>query len=243
MLRRLALTLIASLVLAPAALAKAGSVVFDGGTRAEQAQVNAALDASAFDYSIVPTTVTVHIARGLASEATPANVYLDADLLDAGRFAWGVVQHEFAHQVDFLLLTDDERAQLQSLLGGSAWCSGAVHADLSCERFADLVSWAYWSSPDNVMKPASRSDEGGEVPPATFRAALDSILLAAAPVRTVAAVHPSEGTSPKRVREGRPFRRCRRRCGLTTTVAWTPAASPASSPTTTRRSSTASPGS
>ncbi len=176
MLKRLLVVVVAALVLAPAALAKGGNYVFVGGTRAEQAQVKAALAASSFDYSIVPGTVTIHIEQNYAAEATPGNIYLDPGLLDTGTFSWGVVQHEYGHQVDFLVLTDADRAQIQAALGGSAWCSGAAHPDLTCERFADLVSWAYWQSPDNCMKPASANDEGGEITPAAFRALLTRLL-------------------------------------------------------------------
>jgi hypothetical protein len=186
LLRRLLPTIALALVLAPSALASGGTYVFDGGTRAEQAQVKAALDASSFDYSIVAQQVTIHIRRGSATEARPGQIWLDPDLLDSGRFAWGVVQHEYAHQVDFLVLTDAQRAQLHILLGGAAWCSGAAHDQLDCERFADLVSWAYWTSPDNVLKPTGATDEGGQVTPAAFRAALAQIL--PQPTRRVAAV-------------------------------------------------------
>jgi hypothetical protein len=186
MLRRLLIALVAALAVAPAALAKGGSYVVQGGTRFEQSQVKAALDASTFDFSIVPGTVTVHIVRNAASEATPGNVYLDPGLLDAGRFSWGVVQHEFAHEVDFLVLTDAGRAQLQAALGGAAWCAGAPHAQLGCERFADLVSWAYWQSSDNCLKPASAADEGGQLSPAAFQALLARIL----PRRTLSAGSP-----------------------------------------------------
>ena len=184
MLRRLILVSLLALVVVPGAFAKGGNYVFDGGTPAEQAQVEAALDVSSFDFSVVPGPVTIHIARGVSSGAAPGQIWLDADLLDAGRFAWGVVQHEYGHQVDFSVLTDADRAQLQQLLGGTAWCSGAAHGQLACERFADLISWAYWTSSDNVMRPASAADEGGQVSPAAFRAALASLL----PVRLLAAV-------------------------------------------------------
>ena len=171
MLKRLLLVGFASLVLAPGAFAKGGNYVFDGGTRAEQAQVKAALDVSAFDFSLVPGPVTIHVVRGIVPEATPGQVWLDASLLDTGRFAWGVVQHEYGHQVDYALLDDSRRARLQPLLGGTAWCSGALHDQLACERFADLISWAYWQSPDNVM-----TFEGGAVAPAAFRALLAQLL-------------------------------------------------------------------
>jgi hypothetical protein len=185
MLKRLLITAAAALVLAPAALAKGGNYVIDGGTRAEQSQVKAALDASSFDYSVVPGQVTVHITRNAFTEATPGNIYLDPGLLDSGRFSWGVVQHEFAHEVDYLVLSDADRARLQAALGATTWCSGAVHAQLGCERFADLVSWAYWQAPDNCMKPASSTDEGGQMTPAAFRTLLAQIL----PQRTLS-VHP-----------------------------------------------------
>lgn len=173
MLKRLLLVGFASLVLAPGALAKGGNYVFDGGTRAEQAQVKAALDVSSFDFSLVPGPVTIHVVGGFVPEATPGQIWLDASLLDTGRFAWGVVQHEYGHQVDFALLDDSERGRLQSLLGGTAWCSGASHDQLACERFADLISWAYWPSPDNVMTAGG----GARAPaPAAFRALLTELL-------------------------------------------------------------------
>jgi hypothetical protein len=187
MFARVLVLLVAALALAPSALAKGGAYAFDGGTRAEQAQVTAALTASSFDFSVVPATVTVHIARGADSRATPGQVWLDADLLDSGSYSWGVVQHEFAHQVDFLALDGTDRTALQGALGGAAWCSGAAHADLACERFADLVAWSYWQSPDNVLRPAGAADEGGQLAPAAFRALL-ARLVPAAPVRATAAV-------------------------------------------------------
>jgi len=193
---------VAALALAPSAFASGGHYVFDGGSQAEQGQVTAALNASAFPWDVVPGPVVVHIARGVASHASPNQIWLDADLLDSGRFAWGVVQHEYAHEVDFAVLTDAMRAQLHTLLNGVAWSGGEGHSALDCERFADLVSWAYWPSPDNVLKPQSAQDEGGQVAPATFRAALaalipgvPSILVADVPAtRAIASVR----TAPRR---------------------------------------------
>lgn len=186
LLRRLLIALSLSLVLAPGAFAAGGSYSFDGGTSAEQAQVVAALDASSFDFSIVPGRVTIHVRRGIESSALPGEIWLDAGLLDAGTVSWGVVQHEYAHQVDFLVLTDADRAELQTALGGTAWCGGAAHAQLTCERFADLLSWAYWQSPDNCLKPASGADEGGQMAPAAFRALVAGLL----PQRTLSARPP-----------------------------------------------------
>jgi hypothetical protein len=180
----------ATLAIAPAAFAAGGNYVFAGGSPAEQAQVTAALDASSFPWGVVPGPVVVNIQRGVSSSAAPGQIWLDADLLDAGRFSWGVVQHEYAHQVDFALLDTASRAQLHALLGGTAWSGPEGHSSLDCERFADLVSWSYWGSADNVMKPLSTTDEGGEVSPAVFRAALAAILpgLPATPLVQVAAV-------------------------------------------------------
>ncbi len=179
MFKRLLLPLLlvtAALAIAPAGLASGGNAVFDGGSKAEQAQVTAALNASSFPWSIVPGPVVVHIQHGLSSSAAPGQIWLDADLLDAGRLSWGVVQHEYAHEVDFALLNDTTRAQLHTILQGAAWWGSEGHASLDCERFADLVSWSYWSSADNVMKPTSVQDEGGQVSPTVFRAALAAIL-------------------------------------------------------------------
>jgi len=186
MVLRLLVPLVVALALAPSALADGGSYAFDGGTRAEQAQVRAALNASSFNWSLVPGPVVIHIGRGGGPHATPGEIWLDAGLLDAGRFAWGVVQHEYAHQVDLALLDDGMRARLHQLLGGSAWWGGA-HSASGCERFADALAWAYWQSPDNVMRPETAADEGGQVSPERFRAVLGA-LLPGSVVRTPAAV-------------------------------------------------------
>ena len=186
----------AALAVVPAAFASGGNYAFDGGTKAEQSQVTAALEASAFSWGIVPGPVVVHIVRGVDSSASPDQIWLDADLLDAGTFSWGVVQHEYAHQVDFALLTDTTRTQLHTLLGGTAWWGGEGHASLDGERFADLVAWSYWLSPDNVMKPQSAQDEGGQVTPAVFRAALAAILPAANVTPQVPATRKTASVAP-----------------------------------------------
>jgi hypothetical protein len=125
----------------------------------------------------VPGRIVIHIGDGVSSHATAGQIWLDARLLGTGRFSWGVVQHEYAHQVDFRLLSDPMRTELQPLLAGTAWWGSLdQHALLGCERFADELAWAYWQSPDNVMKPANAADEGGQMSPAAFRAALASVL-------------------------------------------------------------------
>ena len=181
-----ALIVFATLAFAHDARAGGGHYVFDGGTAAEQAQVHGALDASSFDWSVVPVTVTVHIARGIGSSAAPGQIWLDADLLDAGTFAWGVVQHEYAHQVDFFLLSSAARAQLLTALGGAAWWQPSAaanapdgtlqHASLASERFASTLAWSYWQSPSNALKPHGRGDESGAMAPAKFRRLLAGLL-------------------------------------------------------------------
>jgi hypothetical protein len=172
MMRRVLLPVLLALALAPAAGAAGGRYSFDGGTRAQQAQVTAALDASSFDWNVVPGRVVIHIGAHLAASAAPGEIWLDSTLLDSGRFSWGVVQHEYAHVVDFALLSDAARTQLAARLGGSTWWGAASdHSQLASERFADELAWSYWQSPDNVMKPQTTS-----VSPPAFRALLSSLL-------------------------------------------------------------------
>jgi hypothetical protein len=188
LLRTLLATSALALVFAGGAQAAGGHYVFDGGNRIQQTQVRKALNASSFDWSVVPATITIHIDRGHYSEATYGQIWLDANLLDSGSFSWGVVQHEYAHQVDFFLLNDTRRALLAGL-GGKAWwatgiqASGApngtlAHAELTSERFASTLAWAYWPSPSNSMRPTSATDESAAMAPAAFRALLAKVLAA-----------------------------------------------------------------
>lgn len=170
--------LTAMLIAAPAGDAVGGHVAFDGGTPAERAQVLSALAASNFNWNVLPQVV-VHIAENTDSFATPGEVWLDAHLLDAGRFAWGVVQHEFGHQVDFLLLTDTDRARFERLLGAKTWCDRTKdlpHGAYGCERFASTLAWAYWPRHDNCMRPASSRDESAAMSPGAFRLELERTL-------------------------------------------------------------------
>src|SRR2546423_1708331 len=161
-LRLLPLLALLPLFFVQPAFGAGGSYAFDGGTTAQQAQVKAALDASAFDWNVVPARVTIHLTRGVESHASRGQIWLDADLLSAGRFAWGAVQHEYAHQVDFFLLNDTRRAQLSAALGGKVWCYSATplaHALYGCERFASTLAWAYWPDRASSMRPRTSSDE------------------------------------------------------------------------------------
>ncbi len=184
---------------AQSALAGGGNYSFAGGTAKEQATVHNALEASGFSWSLIPATVTIHIGPYGSSYSTYGEIFLDGSLLDSGRFSWGVVQHEMGHQVDFFLLDDAKRMQLQQLLGGVDWCystPGLKHADHGCERFASELAWAYWQSGDNAMRPSNASDEAGAVPTAQFRAVLTQLigaptLASPPPVSTTKAFAPS----------------------------------------------------
>jgi hypothetical protein len=181
LLRLRILLLIATCALLVPAFAQAsgGSYSFDGGTAKQQAQVHAALEASAFNWSLVPATIKIHIAQGVDSEATKGELWLDSDLLNSGRYSWGTIQHEYAHQVDYYLLTDAMRAQLLTTLGGTEWChttAGLGHSANGCERFASTLAWAYWSSADNALKPLSTHDESSAMASTQFRALLAAMI-------------------------------------------------------------------
>jgi hypothetical protein len=174
-----------ALVFAGPAAARGGTYVFEGGTLKEQAQVRVALEASTFNWSVVPATITIHLHRGIDSYAARGDIWLDTRLVDAGIFSWGPIQHEYAHQVDFFLLNDHQRLQLNALLGGKVWSHGAStarlghsadHASLGAERFASTLAWAYWQSPANSLKPVSRKDESAAMAPARFRQLLQGML-------------------------------------------------------------------
>jgi hypothetical protein len=156
-----------------------GRYVFDGGTPRERREVVRALEVSSFDWSVVAPRVVIHIEPGARSRTIRGHIWLDADLLDAGTFAWGVVQHEYAHQIDFFLFDDADRALVLRKLGGKAWCSesaGLRHAELGCERFASTLAWAYWPSAKNCMRPALPGDESAALPPAQFRALISELI-------------------------------------------------------------------
>ncbi len=170
---------LAALTLPGQALAGGGNYVFDGGTAKERATVRAALEASSFNWGLVPGPVTIHVARVGTSYATPGNIWIDAGLLATGSFAWGIVQHEYAHQVDFLLFGTETRRLLQERLGGQAYCGetpGVAHGDNTCERFASTLTWSYWPSQDNSLRPASATDEAAALPAASFRALLATLI-------------------------------------------------------------------
>jgi hypothetical protein len=168
------------LSLAGEAAAVGGRYTVLGGTPAHRAQVRAALNASAFDWSRVPARITIHVAPGAHPHAVPGHIWLDESLLASGRFSWAIVQHEYAHQVDFFLLDPASRAFLNAALGGLDWCgavTGLHHAAYGCERFASTLAWAYWPSPHNALRPDEGNDEAAAMPAPEFRSLLSTLLV------------------------------------------------------------------
>ena len=170
------------LAVAPAAQAAGGTYTIEGGSARNATQIRAALDASTFDWSLVPAPITIHIKNGVSSSATPGHIWLDPALLTAGIFSWATIQDEYAHQVDFFLFDTATRQRLTRLLGGTAWCRetpGLRHSAYGCERFASTLVWAYWPSRSNAYKPTSANDESAALAPAAFRTLMTTLLPAA----------------------------------------------------------------
>ena len=179
MFRRFAATVAVALVLPASALAGGGNYSFEGASPSERATVRAALNASAFDWGIVPKRVTIHVGTVGTSHATPGHIWLDRGLLAAGRFAWPTVMDEYAHQIDFLVLDPTRRAILQQRLGASAWCYetiGLSHGAYGCERFSSMVAWAYWPSKESSYRPQSAADESAAMPAPAFRQLLSALV-------------------------------------------------------------------
>ena len=179
MFLRFAATVAAALVLPATALAEGGDYAFQGATPAERSTVRAALNASAFDWDIVPQRVIIHVGDVGTSHARPGHIWLDRDLLASGRFAWATVMDEYAHQVDFAVLDPFSRSILQQRLGASAWCyevSGLDHGSYGCERFSSMVAWAYWPSRESSHRPQSPTDESAAMPAPEFRRLLSTLV-------------------------------------------------------------------
>jgi hypothetical protein len=186
MLRRIVILLALALLLPANGLAAGGNYGFEGATPTERSTVRAALNASSFDWSLVPQRITIHVGTYGVSHSTPQHIWLDRGLVAAGRFAWGTVMDEYAHQVDFLVLDAPHREVLQQRLRASAWCyerEGLAHGANGCERFASMVAWAYWPSKQNSYSPRSGSDESAAMPAGEFRALLSTLVGAPAFVR------------------------------------------------------------
>jgi hypothetical protein len=153
---------IVTLAFAGSALAKGGNYVIDGGSPEAQATVRSALEASRFDWSRVPVQVTIQITNCGCAGAQPGTIVLDESMLTSSafgaRYAWGIVQHEYAHQVDFFLLTTSDRRAIRKALGGADWCNEAAdvaHDQHGCERFAEAFAWSYWPRQTTPSEPPS----------------------------------------------------------------------------------------
>jgi hypothetical protein len=173
-------TLLVAAPAEPSARFAAARFAVDGGGTRERAQIEAALAASSFDWRLLPVPVQVHVRPGIVSRATPGHVWLSSELLASGRFAWAVIQDEFAHQVDFFLLEQHERELLGAALGGESWYArpGVPHSRRGAERFAATFVWAYWPSRANSYRPRSPSDVSAALAPERFRGLLEELLAA-----------------------------------------------------------------
>ncbi|HMJ00555.1 MAG TPA: hypothetical protein VK488_12025 [Gaiellaceae bacterium] len=171
-------TAVAALALTGQAQAVGGNYVFDGGSAKQRTQVRSALNASSFNWSLVPAQIKIHIGPFGTSDATSGEIWLDGRLLNSGKFAWATVQHEYAHQIDFFLVNAATRPRLLGQLGGKGWFQspGLAHAQLGSERFASTLAWAYWPSKDNVLRPTSSKDESAAMAPQKFRAFVKQIV-------------------------------------------------------------------
>jgi hypothetical protein len=170
-----------ALVLAGPAHAVGGNYFFEGGTPKQHAQVRAALNASAFDWDVVPARIAIHIVRSPRTYAYRGHIVLDARLVDSGPYGWAYIQHEYAHQVDFFLFGPRTRERLQRLLGGKEWFSSATgshheHHEYGSERFASTLTWAYWPSRNNALRPRTPRDESAAMEPAGFRQLMAGLL-------------------------------------------------------------------
>jgi hypothetical protein len=169
------------------ALAGGGDYSFAGATPAERSTVRAALEASSFDWDIVPQQITIHVGAIGTSHATPGHIWLDRGLLATGRFAWPTVMDEYAHQVDFFVLDEAHRTLLQQRLGASAWCyevDALSHAAYGCERFSSMLAWAYWPSKANTYRPRTTACETAAMPAHEFRRLMSSLVGAPFAVKT-----------------------------------------------------------
>jgi hypothetical protein len=172
------LAMVAALAMAPEAGASGGHYRFDGGTTYQRQQVVQALNVSTFNWNVVPWTVTITIRPGSLKSAgveaggvsPPRHITIRADQLDQGIRSWGLVQHEYAHQVDFSRFDDPIRKRLTYLLMGKTWWwrPGVDHAWAGAERFASTLAWTYWPSPDNVLG-TTQVFESTAMAPAPFK--------------------------------------------------------------------------
>ena len=172
-----AVFLVLAIVEAQATAAGRGGFSFDGGSPRERSTVRSALEASAFDWNVIAGHVTVHIKAG-GCYAGKGQIWLDPQMLAHGRDAWGVIQHEFAHQVDYFLLDDRTRLKLTGLLGAKVWSPGGRiyrHREYGAERFASTLAWAYWPSAHNSVYRRAHA-EATAMPVLKFRRLINTLI-------------------------------------------------------------------
>jgi hypothetical protein len=169
--------LVLAIVQAQATAAASGGFSFDGGSPRERLTVRSALEASEFDWNVIAGHVTVHIKAG-GCYAGRGQIWLDPQMLAHRREAWGVIQHEFAHQVDYFLLDDRTRRKLTRLLGAKAWSPGGriyPHGEYGAERFASTLAWAYWPSARNSIYRRAHA-EATAMPVLKFRRLMGALI-------------------------------------------------------------------
>jgi hypothetical protein len=153
------IALFATLTLAGTAQAAGGNYVFDGGSPEAQDTVRVALEASRFDFDRVPAQITIRISKCGCAGARSGVIVLDEDVITdtshGDRYSWGVIQNEYAHQIDFLLFQGADRAAMRRVVGGNDWCyerAGLLHDEHGCERFSDAFTWAFWPTTQNIFR-------------------------------------------------------------------------------------------
>jgi hypothetical protein len=172
MFRTLLATCAVALTLAAPALASGGHYTVDGGTEFEQAQVRLALDVSKFDFDQVPDLIRIHIQPGETTESLPGDIWVGADWFKLTPTTWGFIQHEYAHQLDFFVLTAAQRAEAATLLGASRWDFDGelAHEDYGAERFASLLAYTFWPERTSAESPELDADTRAALANTTIRA-------------------------------------------------------------------------
>jgi hypothetical protein len=178
------IALLASLALAGTAQAAGGNYVIEGGSPQTQETVRAALNASSFDFNRVPAQITIKISRCGCAGARPGVIVLDEAVLSdtslGSRYSWGIIQHEYAHQIDYFLFQESDRAAVRRTLGGQDWCYEVArlgHDEHGCERFADVFSWAFWPAKGNILR-ADAKAIAPKMTPKKLRAFVNRLLAA-----------------------------------------------------------------
>jgi hypothetical protein len=158
--------------------------VIEGGSPETQETVRAALNASSFDFNRVPAQITIKISRCGCAGARPGVIVLDEAVLSdtslGSRYSSGIIQHEYAHQIDYFLFQKSDRAAVRRTLGGQDWCYEVArlgHDEHGCERFADVFSWAFWPAKGNMLRAEAKAI-APKMTPKKLRAFVNRLLAA-----------------------------------------------------------------